>query len=67
MADKKFLSREEAEDLLYDYYYAYENYNEFARRSDYVDWSPENEQKAWKKYYDLEEKIICLLTGENDK
>ena len=54
---------QEYEQLLYDYVEAYNYYNDMYNRQDWVEWSPENEKKAFEECYDLKQKIINIMLG----
>ena len=61
------MTREDAEDMLYDLMYLHGCYEEQQRRDDHVHWSPENEQAAFQKFYDAKEKIIDLMTKGDEE
>jgi len=58
---------QEYESLLYDYVQAYNYYDDVYRRADWIKWSPEEENKAWKECYDLKNKILNIMLGEENE
>lgn len=58
---------QEYESLLYDYVLAYNYYNDVYNRADWINWSPEEENRAWKECYDLKNKILKIMLGDQDK
>ena len=63
-SDRIMDKEQEYEQLLYDYVHAYNDYEDMYNRADWVQWSPEAEKKAWKECYDLKNKIINIMLGE---
>ena len=47
-----------AEDLIYEVIRSYNNYLEYASKSDYVKWSVEAEREAYSRYRNLEKSLI---------
>ena len=55
---------QEYEQLLYDYVEAHNYYNDMHDRADWINWSPEAEEEAWNEYWNLKNKIIEIMLGE---
>jgi len=58
---------QEYESLLYDYVQAYNYYDDVYRRADWIKWSLEEENKAWQECYDLKNKILNIMLGEENE
>ena len=59
------MNRKELEELLEDFIDAYEYKEDMVARADWVDWSEENEMKAFERFYTIKEKILSLAKEDN--
>lgn len=59
------MSRKELEELLDDFIDAYEYNHDMVMRSDWVNWSEENERKAFERLFAIKDRILSLAE-END-
>lgn len=58
------MTRDEAEKLVEDLIYYYNNKNDFENHCDYISWSAEMERKAVEAYFSTRLQIINLLTDD---